>query len=169
MTTSTKTIIRRTGMAMTVGLLAGLVGMGTPAQANALPATALAASSSGSCSKSGAYINFSAYYHNSSRYHVFTSFAWTIGGNGVRNRNNVEFRVKYDNALGHDPVYWTWISPDNIRKGYSAVTSGTTNGHNPVPRKGIYVPKSKRAYTEFKATFDKAGADPKCTGHTRNI
>ncbi|MFC4586278.1 hypothetical protein [Sphaerisporangium corydalis] len=173
MATSTGTIIRRTGVAVTAGLLAGLVGMGMPAAgAAALPGSAAAlraSSSSGSCSKGGASINFSAYYHNSSRYHVFTSFAWTIAGSGVHNKNNVQVRVKYDNARGHDPIYWTWISPDNIRKGRSTLNSGTRNGGNPVPASGVRVPKSKKAYTEFKAVFDKSGTDPRCTGHTRNI
>jgi hypothetical protein len=163
---TTSTIIRRTGATMAVGLLAGVLATGTPAQAGELAART--SSTSGSCSKGGAYIDFDAHYHNSSRYHVFTSFSWTIGGNGVRNKNNVQFRVKHNNSLGHDHIYWTWTSPDNIRKGYSAVTSSTKNG-GPVKRGGVKVPKNKRAYVEFKAVFDKAGSDPKCSAHTSGI
>ncbi|MEV4106035.1 hypothetical protein [Nonomuraea sp. NPDC049695] len=142
-----------------------------PAVADASGATSASAmgTASGSCSKGGPYINFTGHYHNSSRYHVFTKFSWTIGGSGVRNKNNVEFRVKHDNRLGHDPIYWTWKSPDNIRKGYSEVNSGTQNGGNPVPRSGIRVPKNKAAYVEFKVVFDKRGTDPRCSGHTRNV
>ncbi|MFI0425271.1 hypothetical protein [Spongiactinospora sp. 9N601] len=98
---------------------------------------------------------------------MFTAFDWTIGGGGARNKNNVELRVKHDNRLGHDPIYWTWISLDNNRKGYSKLTSA--NRYHPVPRGGVKVPKSKRAYVEFKAVFDKRARDPRCTGHTRNI
>jgi hypothetical protein len=92
MTTSIKTINRRAGLAVAaVPLLAGLAVLAGPAHADT--ATARAASTSGSCSSHGAFINFSAFYHNSSRYHVFTSYAWTIGGSGVRNKNNVEVPV----------------------------------------------------------------------------
>jgi hypothetical protein len=162
MTTSIKTINRRTRLAVAaVPLLVGMAVLTGPAQAatpvQADHAGAMAASSNGSCSSKGAYINFSAFYHNSSRHHVFTSYAWTIGGNGVRKKNNVEVRVKHDNRLGHDPIYWTWISKDNVRKGRSSIS------------RTVRVPKKQRAYVEFKAVFDKKGSDPRCTGHTRNI
>lgn len=147
--------------AATTGLVAAPAGAAASASAMA--------TASGSCGGGGAYINFAAHYHNSSRYHVFTRFAWTIAGGGVGNKNNVEFRVKHDNRFGQDPTYWTWRSPDNIRKGYSEVNSGTRNGGNPVPRSGIRVPKNKAAYVEFKAVFDKKGPDPRCSGHTRNV
>jgi hypothetical protein len=113
-------------------------------------------------------INFAAHYHNSSRYHVFTKFSWTIAGS-VGNKNNVEIRVKHDNTAAKDHVYWTWISPDNIRKGYSEVNSGTKNGGNPVPRNGVRVPKNRKAYVEYKAIFDMTGPDPSCKRQTNRI
>ncbi|WP_084960901.1 hypothetical protein [Thermoactinospora rubra] len=162
--TSARAALAATALAATA--IVGGSALAAPATASAQ--SAAFAGTSGSCSKSGAYINFTAHYHNSSRHHVFTWFEWTIGGNGVRNKNNVEVRVKHDNRLGHDPIYWTWVSPDNIRKGRSTLTQDQRNGA-PVPRGGVKVPKNQRAYTEFKAVFDKRGDDPRCTGHTRNV
>src|SRR3954447_21219314 len=80
--TSISRINRRASLAVAaVPLLAGLAVLGAPAQAGAATvkaetAAARAASTAGSCSSKGGFINFSAFYHNSGRYHVFTSYAW---------------------------------------------------------------------------------------------
>jgi hypothetical protein len=124
-----------------------------PAEAsNALP-------SSGSCSASPYFANFSASYTSDAAYDYFTLYSWTLGGSSLGGRSNVEVRVKHHNSFGHDPIYFTWISPDDVRPGTTRL--GPTR---------VRVPKRESAYVEFKIIFDRPiGRDLRCTGKTRPI
>lgn len=124
------------------------------------PAHAEEATSIGSCSDGSFYANYSVTYNELNGQDYIEYLSWDIEGPAGAH-NNVEARVKQDNGLGHDKIYYTYISPDSIPVGQSnfdATGSGTV------------VPVSERMYVEFKFVFDVPGdADKRCTGHTRNV
>jgi hypothetical protein len=127
---------------------------------SALPVEASSAPlSSGSCSASPYFANFSARYTSDASYDYFTLYSWTLSGTQLGRRSKVEVRVKHHNSFGHDPIYFTWISPADVRPGTTRL--GPTR---------VRVPKGESAYVEFKITFDRPiGWDRGCTGKTRPV
>jgi hypothetical protein len=88
------------------------------------------------------------------------SIGWNIGGMS-ESASRVEARIKYDNRLGHDPIYYTWFSTGPV------ATENTVD----LRAEKIVVPANQRMYVEFKVWFDDftTGSAPDCEGHTRNV
>jgi hypothetical protein len=130
---------------------------GTASAAPGLP------ESMGSCSAGSYYANYSVVYdktQDGTQDRIY-QVNWDIAGQPLGDRSNVEIRVKTDNGLGHDPIYWSYISGDDIRPG---------SRHMDLRDEDIRVPAGQRMYVEFKFVFDVPNKDDKrCDGHTRNV
>jgi hypothetical protein len=130
-----------------------------------MPSPAMASdmqNSRGSCSSGPFAANYSVTYapNTDGSDHVVYSVQWDITG-PTGPRNNVEARVKEDNNLGHDKIFYTYISEDDVEAGQNQVDLRSY---------AIEVPASMRMYVEFKFAFDvKDDDDRHCTGHTRNV
>jgi hypothetical protein len=140
------------GVAATCGALLATAG----------PAAASDGVSQGSCS-AGAYVaNYSVSYGQTtdgSNDRIYT-IQWDIKG-PAGPRNNVTARVKEDNDLGHDKIYYTWPSGDDVPVGHQQIDLRTED---------IRVPTRMRMYVEFTFTFDvPEKKDVRCVGHTRNV
>jgi hypothetical protein len=150
--------------AVIVGIFATVTAFSAP-MASAAPSLGR---SIGSCSSEGYTANYAVTYTSTDQYNEIAKITWQIdgpadhdGNPGVGSHNNVEARVKYDNSLGHDAIYYTWISDDNVPAGSRSVDLGGQQ---------IRIPTSRKMYVEFKFTFDRPDAgDPSCKGHTRNV
>src|SRR5262245_41433550 len=145
--------LRMVWMAVAVG--ACVIGPSTVAEA---AVSARTYETAGACSARPYFANFRATYWTGERFDNFVQYTWEIGG-PLGSRSNVEIRVKHDISFGPDPIYYTWISGDDIGPGINSRTS---------PRIGV--PKDKPSYVEFKFVFDRPGkSDPVCTGTTRRV
>jgi hypothetical protein len=128
------------------------------------PSPALASDmqySQGSCSAGPFAANYSVTYAPTTDglNDMIYSIQWDITG-PAGPRSNVEARVKEDNRLGHDKIYYTYLSQDDVKPGPQQID---------LRSKGIEVPTSMRMYVEFKFAFDVKDEDDRhCTGHTRN-
>ncbi len=130
---------------------------GTASAAPGLP------ESMGSCSAGSYYANYSVVYDTTgdgTQDRIYR-LNWDVAGQPLGDRSNVEIRVKTDNGLGHDPIYWSYISEDDISPG---------SWYIDLRDEDVRVPADQRMYVEFKFVFDVPNRDDKrCDGHTRNV
>lgn len=99
-----------------------------------------------------------AYYYTQGKYDYFNRINWHLAGPGLRNKNNVQLRIRLDRRGLPDKTIWSYKSGDNVPPG---------GGGKSVPN--VRVKRSDKVYVDFSFVFDRSGKDPKCGDRTNSI
>lgn len=156
--TATATAVAAT--AISLGALStGAQASGTLGTSHVSSATASAAYLSSGCQAAkGNYGSIKAYYYTQGKYDYFNRINWYLGGNGLRNKNNVQLRIRLERRGLPDKTIWSYKSGDNVPPG---------SGGKSVPN--IRVKRSDKVHVDFSFVFDRSGKDPKCGDRTNSI
>ncbi|MFI7638773.1 hypothetical protein [Nonomuraea sp. NPDC049400] len=147
------------GMALSIIPTAGVSASVAGEWDSAASAASAARTLYGSCKTPGEsfYANVEAYYTPRDNKDHISTIKFYLGSKGnhqLGTKNNATLRIREARNNAPDRSLWTWISKDNIPKGWTTKSVG------------IAVNYSVKWHADFEFTFDRSGGDPKCSGRT---